>query len=86
MLLIFISTWIALIVRVFYLAVESNSYYERLSYNNTIKTELIAPVRGEIIDRNNKPIAINELGFKIQLKPHLLSKKNKSRLRRSSTF
>ncbi|MGE4511017.1 MAG: penicillin-binding protein 2 [Sulfurimonadaceae bacterium] len=75
-LLIFISTWIALIVRVFYLAVESNSYYERLSYNNTIKTELIAPVRGEIIDRNNKPIAINELGFKIQLKPHLLSKKN----------
>jgi penicillin-binding protein 2 len=75
MLLIFISTWIALIVRVFYLAVESNSYYERLSYNNTIKTELIAPVRGEIIDRNNKPIAINELGFKIQLKPHLLSKK-----------
>ena len=75
-LLIFISTWIALIVRVFYLAVESNSYYEKLSYNNTIKTELIAPVRGEIIDRNNKPIAINELGFKIQLKPHLLSKKN----------
>ena len=74
-LLVFISTWIALIVRVFYLAVESNSYYEKLSYNNTIKTELIAPVRGEIIDRNNKPIAINELGFKIQLKPHLLSKK-----------
>jgi penicillin-binding protein 2 len=76
-LLVFISTWIALIVRVFYLAVESNSYYEKLSYNNTIKTELIAPVRGEIIDRNNKPIAINELGFKIQLKPHLLSKKNR---------
>lgn len=76
-LLVFVSTWIALIVRVFYLAVESNSYYEKLSYNNTIKTELIAPVRGEIIDRNNKPIAINELGFKIQLKPHLLSKKNK---------
>lgn len=76
-LLVFVSTWIALIVRVFYLAVESNSYYEKLSYNNTIKTELIAPVRGEIIDRNNKPIAINELGFKIQLKPHLLSKKNR---------
>jgi penicillin-binding protein 2 len=75
-LLVFASIWLALIVRVYYLAVESNSYYERLSYNNTIKSELIAPVRGEIVDRNNKPIAINELGFKIQLAPHLLSKKN----------
>lgn len=77
-LLFFVSIWLALIVRVFYLSVESNIYYEKLSYNNSIKTELIAPVRGEIIDRNNRPIAINELGFKIQLKPHLLTKKNQS--------
>ena len=75
-LFVFASIWLALIVRVYYLSVESNSYYERLSYNNTIKSELIAPVRGEIVDRNNQPIAINELGFKIQLAPHLLSKKN----------
>ena len=73
---VFISIWLALIVRVFFLAVESNSYYDKLSLNNTIKTEKIAPVRGEIMDRNNKPIAINELGFKIKLKPHLMSKKN----------
>lgn len=72
---IFISLWLMLIVRVFYLAVESNTYYEQLSYNNTVKSELIAPVRGEIVDRNNNPIAINKLGFKIQLRPHLLSKK-----------
>lgn len=72
---IFISIWLALIVRVFFLSVESNSYYTKLSYNNTIKTDKIAPVRGEIVDRNNKPIAINKLGFKIQLKPHLRSKK-----------
>ncbi|MBU0720595.1 penicillin-binding protein 2 [bacterium] len=71
---VFISIWLALIVRVFFLAVESNTYYERLSLNNTIKTEKIAPVRGEIVDRNNKPIAINKLGFKIQLRPHLRSK------------
>ena len=73
---VFISIWLALVVRVFFLAVESNSYYTQLSYNNTIKVEKIAPVRGEIVDRNNKPIAINKLGFKIQLRPHLLSKKN----------
>jgi len=75
-LFIFISTWLALLVRVFFLAVESNTYYEKLSYNNTIKIEKIAPVRGEIVDRQNRPIAINKLGFKIQLKPQLRSKKN----------
>ncbi|MDT8338257.1 MAG: penicillin-binding protein 2 [Sulfurimonas sp.] len=75
-LFIFIATWIALLVRVFVLSVESNTYYEKLSYNNMIKIELIPPVRGEILDVNNKPIAINELGFKIQLAPHLTLKKN----------
>jgi penicillin-binding protein 2 len=72
----FIAIWLALIVRVFLLSVESNDYYQRLSYNNTIKIEQIAPVRGEIVDINNRPIAINELGFKIQLAPHLGLKKN----------
>ena len=74
-LFIFAVIWVALIVRVFLLSIESNSYYEKLSYENTIKTEQIAPVRGEIFDVNNKPVAINELGFKIQLAPHLRSKK-----------
>ena len=73
---IFILIWLTIIVRVFSLAVESNSYYKNLSYSNTMKTVKIAPVRGEIVDRNNKPIAINKLGFKIQLHPHLLSKRN----------
>ena len=75
-LFIFISIWLALIVRVFLLAVESNDYYEKLSLKNTIKKEKISPVRGEIVDVKNRPIAINKLGFKIQLKPHLLSQKN----------
>ncbi len=75
-LFMFIATWLALLVRVFLLSVESNTYYEKLSYNNTIKIEQIAPVRGEIVDINNRPIAINELGFKIQLAPHLGLKKN----------
>ena len=73
---LFIITWLTLIVRVFFLAVESNTYYKKLSISNTIKTEQITPVRGEIVDRNNKPIAINKLGFKIQLRPHLRLKKS----------
>ncbi len=72
---IFVTICLALIVRVYYLAVESNRYYEKLSLSNTIKTEYIAPVRGEILDVNKKPIAINKLGFKIRLKPHMRSKK-----------
>jgi len=75
--IIFFSiVWIGIIVRVFFLAVQSNVYYENLSYRNTIKNEQIAPVRGTIVDRNNKPIAINKLGFKIQLAPHLRSQKH----------
>jgi penicillin-binding protein 2 len=73
---VFSTIWLALILRVFFLAVESNTYYDKLSQNNTIKIEKIAPVRGEILDRNNKPIAINKLGFKIELKPHLMSSEN----------
>lgn len=75
-LFVFISIWLALIVRVFSLSVESNSLYTKLSHKNTIKTERIAPVRGEIVDIHNRPVAINKLGFKIQLAPHLTYKKN----------
>lgn len=76
MIFIFVTVALALLVRVYYLAIESNRYYEKLSLNNTIKTEYIAPVRGEILDRQKRPVAINKLGFKIQLKPHLRSKKH----------
>ena len=72
--------WFALLVRVFYLSVQSNSYYETLSSHNTIKTVQVAPVRGEIHDRNNLPIAINKLGFSIKLHPHLKHKSAGSEL------
>ncbi|MDD5051183.1 MAG: penicillin-binding protein 2 [Sulfuricurvum sp.] len=76
----FIVIWIGLIVRVFHLSIQSNDYYETLSENNSIKTEFSAPVRGEILDRNLEPIAINELGFKISLAPHLTSGDDTTRL------
>lgn len=77
---LFILIWVALLVRVFFLAIKSNEHYERLSYANSTKTELIAPVRGEIFDIKGRPIAINELGFKVQLAPHLESRSPKSKL------
>ncbi|HEX5710582.1 MAG TPA: penicillin-binding protein 2 [Sulfuricurvum sp.] len=72
----FIVLWIGLIIRVFDLSVKSNEHYEALSQNNSIKTELSPPVRGEILDRNLEPIAINELGFKISLAPGLTKGKD----------
>ncbi len=76
----FFLIWISLLVRVFYLSVQSNNYYSKLSSHNTIKTKKIAPIRGEIHDRNNLPIAINKLGFSIQLLPHLKHKGDNSEL------
>jgi len=77
---IFGIVWIGLVVRVFHLSVQYNEYYESLSENNSIKTEFSAPVRGEILDRSLEPIAINELGFKIALAPHLTRGKDHKKL------
>lgn len=63
-------------VRVYHLSIQSNEHYETLAQNNSIKTEFSSPVRGEILDRNLEPIAINELGFKIALAPHLTKGKD----------
>ncbi len=83
---LFIVVWIGLIVRVFHLSVQSNDYYESLSENNSIKSELSAPVRGEILDRNNEPIAINELGFKISFAPHLTKGKDRTLLNKEIAY
>jgi len=75
----FVSVWMALLVRVFSLSIESNSLYTKLSKENTIKYEQIAPVRGEIVDAKDRPVAINKLGFKILLAPHLTRRKNRKK-------
>lgn len=82
----FILVWIGLLVRVFHLSVQSNAYYEELSESNSIKTEFSPPVRGEILDRNGEPVAINELGFKIALAPHLTRGKDTSKLDREIAY
>ncbi|MBZ7986577.1 penicillin-binding protein 2 [Campylobacter canadensis] len=66
---------IFLLLRVYYLSVVSNDYYEELSKKNSLKIQNIAPTRGIISDINNTPLAVNELGFKILLRPHLSKKK-----------
>lgn len=66
-----------LLARVYFLSIKSNTYYEELSKQNYIKRIHEAPSRGIIQDRNGVALAINNLGFSINVKPHLRSYKNK---------
>jgi len=70
-LIVFVLVWVSLLVRIYYISIQSNNYYESLANRNTTKFEYIPPIRGEILDRNKQPLAINKLGFKLQIAPHL---------------
>ncbi|HJE03199.1 penicillin-binding protein 2 [Aliarcobacter thereius] len=69
-----------LVTRIYFLSIKSNTYYEELSKNNYIKKTFKAPIRGIIEDRNNTPIALNLIGFSINIKPHLSSSSNRIKL------
>jgi penicillin-binding protein 2 len=71
----FVVVWLMLLVRLYYFSIKSNSYYTELSSRNSMKTEVIFPSRGVIYDRNQKPLAINKLGFTVKLTAHLSHKK-----------
>ena len=75
-LLAMVLVWLALLTRIYYFTIKSNSYYEELSTRNSNKTEILFPSRGIIYDRNHQPLAINRLGFSIRLAPNLSRQKN----------
>jgi len=64
-----------LLGRVYYLSIISNDHFEQLSQKNYIKTIYNSASRGSILDRNGKYLAVNKVGFSINIKPHLRSKK-----------
>jgi len=70
-LVLFVSLWVILFIRLYHVSIKSNFYYEKLAKQNTEKTYFIKPVRGEIVDRNGKLLAMNKLGFSISLAPRL---------------
>jgi len=83
---IFLIVWIVLLIRIYQLSVKSNSYYEALAKQNIIKKEIILPIRGEILDTNEKPLAINKIGFKILIEPHLSYKNRLHELKETLNF
>lgn len=68
---VFGITFAIIIIKLYMLAIARHEYYNKLSLTNTIKTEILVPTRGQILDRNNEPLAINELGFTVALKNRL---------------
>jgi penicillin-binding protein 2 len=63
--------FLLLIYRVYDLSIVSYDKYNKLAIENKEKIIPIAPIRGIIFDRNNKPVAYNELRFNLALSPHL---------------
>jgi len=74
LLFMFFAFWLVLLVRIYYISIKSNTYYEELAKQNAIKVEDLAPPRGSILDTNGKPLAVNKVGFSIGIKPQLSSK------------
>lgn len=62
---------IVIITKLYILTIARHEHYDKLSLENTIKIENLVPTRGQILDRNNEPLAINELGFSLSLKNRL---------------
>ena len=78
--------WIIILVRIYYISIQSNAYYEEIANQNAIKTERLAPLRGSIKDTYGRPLSVNRLGFSIGIKPHLSSKKNEKILDEEISF
>jgi len=66
-----IAIGILILGRVFSLSVGSNEYYAELSNNNYLKKEYTPAPRGAILDRNGEFLAVNKIGFRIAVKPHM---------------
>jgi len=74
---------ILLLIRIYNLSIKSNLYYEELSKKNYIKIKYDTAPRGAILDRNGKFLAINKLGFSINIKPHMRKHKYIKDLKKS---
>lgn len=82
----FFFVWFALLVRVYYISIKSNAYYEEIAKQNAVKVDELAPLRGVILDRNMKPLSVNRLGFSIGIKPRLSLKSNRAILDEEIAF
>lgn len=60
------------VFRLFHLTIIGNEYYRLISENNRTKEIIIVPKRGNIMDRNNKPIVISNIIDNVEDRSYLL--------------
>jgi penicillin-binding protein 2 len=65
-----------LIGRLYYLQVLQGDKYRTLAEENRINLRLVAPRRGQIVDRNGTPIAINQQTYRVVLLPEQITNLN----------
>jgi penicillin-binding protein 2 len=82
----FTAFWLILLVRIYYISIKSNAYYEEIAKQNAIKVDDLAPSRGSILDINGKPLSVNRLGFSIGIKPQLSSSRKREILEKEINF
>lgn len=51
---------LCLIFRIFYIQYFKGPFYQKLAFEQQTRDRLISPVRGQILDRNNTPIATSK--------------------------
>ncbi|MDG1997123.1 MAG: penicillin-binding protein 2 [Emcibacteraceae bacterium] len=59
----------ALVGRMYYLQVTSRDQYELLAEQNRISMRLLAPTRGDIIDRYGRPVATSTTDYRVNVIP-----------------
>jgi penicillin-binding protein 2 len=71
---LFVTIWFVMFIRLYYLSIKSNVYYEELAKSNAQKSYYIKPARGEIFDNKGRLLAVNDVGFSISIVPKLDTK------------
>ena len=51
-----VIVWLIISIRLFVINVINHEYYEKFAEKNAIRTEVLLPMRGLIVDRNNEPL------------------------------
>lgn len=70
----FVTIWFVMFLRLYYLSIKSNVFYEELAKSNAEKSYYIKPARGEIFDNKGRLLAVNDVGFSISIVPKLDTK------------
>lgn len=63
-------------MRLYYICVVAHDSFSTQAMQNILRTDVLVPARGQILDRNSKPLAVNDLGYSISLNPYLGKTKN----------